>query len=123
LDIYLTGDVERETYIERMAVIKRKLQSLDQEQAELEDVGADYDARIRATHSLEERIEAVRADLPFMQYEDKRALLIALNVSVVVHRAPVLKEGHLIDIHNLLQPVCALPVPRPAMRWHNRWAK
>lgn len=121
LDLYLAGDVPRHTYTERMARIRRRLSALETERHAIDIEAADYDARTRATLSLAERIEGIRTDLPTMPFEERRALLVALSVEVVVHAAPTRKEGHVIDIHNLLRPAMGLPVPRPPGRWRNQW--
>lgn len=110
LDIYLAGALSREKYIERMGKINRRLTTLASERSKIEAEIFDMQARREAVKDMQQRIELVRAGIPFMDFADRRALLVAWDVRITVHRAPDKGADHLIDIDGLLQPVRNLVV-------------
>jgi site-specific DNA recombinase len=121
LDLYLGGDIAKGQYVTRTASLKKRVEAVDSAQREIDEQIAEYQGKVRTLAALSERMDAVREGLPHMTFEDKRAFLLGMGVQVSVRRAESAREGHVIDIDNLLAPVRGLPLPLPRRKRANQW--
>ncbi len=121
LDLYLTGGLPKAVYTKRAQEHKRREKALGDAYSEIEGQLAEYADKVRALESLGDRLQAVREVLPNMDFQARRAFLLSMGVQVSVCRAENPREGHLVDIDGLLQPVRSLPMPLPDAIRANQW--
>jgi site-specific DNA recombinase len=121
LDLYLAGDIPKATYLARQAEHKRRERALDTAHEEIAGQLAEYEDKVRALETLSERFANIREGITRLNFLERRALLLSMGVQVSVRRAPNPRDGHLVSIDRLAEPVRDMPLPLPEAIRANQW--
>lgn len=97
IDLYLSEGIDRASYDERLAMVKKKADALLSSEAEILERQDQRKKAQASIETIEQLVQLARDGLPKFDYEDRRAFLEAINLRCVMDDMKVRMEGLITD--------------------------